>query len=307
MDMHRVFCGSADSYSDAALLTSLWGTLLPSGTGKEEQCYVCFIAKGEVGDTPLELEIGDTTSRLIILLEEAATATLHVHLDPQKADALHFTEIFIRTGATLHLLFFQNSASSSLTVKQRSSLDSDARLHVQNISLGSGTLTHTLLSDINGARSESTVDWLFYSRNTEKQRIDARNAFHAREGRGEITMKGVAEGEAHSVCTGMIDIDPGGGGTDTYLTEDVLMLDKTAKVDAIPGLEIKTNDVKASHSATVSKVTSEDLFYFAARGIATKEAREMYVLGFLGDLTQRILDVAKREVVMGEIERKYRN
>jgi Fe-S cluster assembly scaffold protein SufB len=103
----------------------------------------------------------------------------------------------------------------------------------------------------------------------------------------------------------MIEISPGGGGTDTYLTEDVLMLDRTAKVDAIPGLEIKTNDVKASHSATVTRVTPEDLFYFSARGIPEHEARAMYIQGFLSDLAQKIGDERSRLLVLREVERKY--
>jgi Fe-S cluster assembly scaffold protein SufB len=94
----------------------------------------------------------------------------------------------------------------------------------------------------------------------------------------------VAEGKAYVRCDGLLEIGPGGGGTDAYLTEDVLMLDPTAKIDAVPGLEIKTNDVKASHSATVSRVTPEDLFYFAARGISQAEARRMYVEGFLNSV-----------------------
>jgi Fe-S cluster assembly protein SufB/Fe-S cluster assembly protein SufD len=73
------------------------------------------------------------------------------------------------------------------------------------------------------------------------------------------------------------------------------MLDPTAKVDAIPGLEIKTNDVKASHSATVSRVTSEDLFYFAARGIEETIARQMYIEGFLVEVVDKIEDSALQE------------
>lgn len=110
-------------------------------------------------------------------------------------------------------------------------------------------------------------------------------------------MKGVAEQEAFAAVNGMIEIAEGGQGTDTYLTQDVLMLDPVSKIDAIPGLEIRTNDVKASHSATISRVTVEDLFYFQSRGIDEKTARAMYVEGFLGDLTERIEDRVIREEI----------
>ena len=185
-------------------------------------------------------------------------------------------------------------------------MGANAKFSMQNVSLGTGKLEHNLLSDVRGAQAESSVDWLFYSKNSERQHINARNVFHAQDGGGEIVMKGVAENEAHTVCAGMIEIELDGGGTDTYLTEDVLMLDTTAKVDAVPGLEIKTNDVKASHSATVSKVTAENLFYFASRGIPGHVAREMYVLGFLGGLTQRIANERERTAVLEAIERKYK-
>jgi Fe-S cluster assembly protein SufB/Fe-S cluster assembly protein SufD len=118
-------------------------------------------------------------------------------------------------------------------------------------------------------------------------------------------MRGVAEGKAFAVAKGMIEIGINGGGTNTYLTQNVLMLDSTSKVDAVPALEIKTNDVKASHSATVSRLTAEDLFYFGSRSIDPVTARAMYVQGFLGDITQRILNHKMRTEVMEMIEKKY--
>jgi Fe-S cluster assembly protein SufB/Fe-S cluster assembly protein SufD len=95
----------------------------------------------------------------------------------------------------------------------------------------------------------------------------------------------------------MIEIGEKGGGTDTYLTQNILILDRTAKVEAIPALEIKTNDVKASHSATVTKVSEEDLFYMTSRGIAREEARALYVSGFLKDLLGRIAHPQARRII----------
>jgi Fe-S cluster assembly scaffold protein SufB len=166
---------------------------------------------------------------------------------------------------------------------------------------------HALISHVQGENSESGIDWMFYAKGSEKQLLNVRNIFDGREGRGEILMRGIAEDHAHSICKGMIEIGLTGGGTNTYLTQEVLMLDATSKVDAIPALEIKTNDVKVSHSATVARVTEEDLFYFGARGIDPHEARRMFVLGFLGDITERIPDEKMREEVISAIEEKYQS
>lgn len=168
--------------------------------------------------------------------------------------------------------------------------------------IGGSSVDHTLRSEVIGEGGESTVNWLFRASGRERQVLSVRNVFTAREGRGEVTMKGIAEAQAHVSARGVIEIGPGGGGTDTYLTQAVLMLDPTAKVDAVPALEIKTNDVKASHSASVACVSPEDLFYVASRGIPEPEARRMIIEGFLGELVLRIPDEEQRDVVRRAIE-----
>jgi Fe-S cluster assembly scaffold protein SufB len=181
-----------------------------------------------------------------------------------------------------------------IALKQTAAVAAGAHLHWINITVGDG-IEQSLTATCTGDSAVSAVDWVFRAGNSDRQKLSVRNVFASSHGGGEITMKGVAEDSAHIGASGMIEIGLHGGGTHTYLTQNVLMLDPTAKVDAIPGLEIKTNDVKASHSATVSRVTSEDLFYFAARGIEETIARQMYIEGFLVEVVDKIEDSALQE------------
>ncbi|NOS67464.1 MAG: SufD family Fe-S cluster assembly protein [Candidatus Peribacteraceae bacterium] len=216
------------------------------------------------------------------------------------------TEVVVHSGADVEFISEQTSdPAGHLTITQRASVGDNATIRWRNVTLGAGTVEHNLRSELTGDDAVSEVDWMFYAKHDEKYHLTARNVFLGKRGGGEMTMKGVAEQRGHVKCDGMIEIGKGGAGTDTYLTQDVLMLDKTSKVDAIPGLEIKTNDVRASHSATVSRVTDEDLFYFAARGIAEREARRMFVEGFLGEMVTKIGDEAVRQDVLAAVETKY--
>lgn len=212
--------------------------------------------------------------------------------------------IVLEDEASWDVTIITSAGSDLLKITQKHELGTGARLNLHIITLHEN-VEHDLVSHVKGENSESGIDWMFYAKGSEKQMLNVRNIFDGREGRGEILMRGIAQDHAHSTCKGMIDIGLHGGGTNTYLTQEVLMLDSTSKVDAIPALEIKTNDVKASHSATVARVTEEDLFYFGARGIDPHEARRMFVLGFLGDITQRIPDEKIREEVIAAIEQKY--
>ena len=80
---------------------------------------------------------------------------------------------------------------------------------------------------------------------------------------------------------GKIIIDENCGDSSSFLTERVLLLSDKAKAEAIPDLEIKTDDVQCSHAASISSISEEHLFYLETRGIGREKAEEMVVDGFL--------------------------
>ena len=247
----------------------------------------------------------DADTAITIHAAKNVEATVSLFIDPS-TDALKADiRITLQPYAKLTVLCLQTMSDASVSITQKSSIEGGAHLSLHTVTLGTGQTVHDTVAHLIGEHATSDINWVFYASGNDRQTLTARNVFEAGNGGGEMALKGVAQYKAHVRCDGMIDIGLDGGGTDTYLTEDVLMLDPSAKVDAVPGLEIKTNDVKASHSATVSKVTLEDLFYFAARGIDQKQARQMYVQGFLGDLVRKIGDAMLREKVIGAIEQKY--
>ncbi len=211
-----------------------------------------------------------------------------------RADTSGLLHVQLEQGARAIVVCLCISAREKIILEQKAEVAAGAHLHWINITVGDG-IEQSLVATCTGDGAVSAVDWVFRAAKSDRQKLTVRNVFASTHGGGEITMKGVAEDSAHVGASGMIEIGLQGGGTHTYLAQNVLMLDPTAKVDAIPGLEIKTNDVKASHSATVSRVTAEDLFYFAARGIEETIARQMYIEGFLGEIVDRIENSALQE------------
>lgn len=125
------------------------------------------------------------------------------------------------------------------------------------------------------------LDGMFHAVD-ENQDVDVVCKFEKRNCKGEVVLKGVVEGRAKVRVRGALEVEKEGKGFEGFLNEEFLMLDPEAKVDLVPGLEIKNDDVVVSHSATAKRIDPEDLFYFASRGVSEKEAREMVVQGFLG-------------------------
>ncbi|OGJ62914.1 hypothetical protein A3H22_02565 [Candidatus Peribacteria bacterium RIFCSPLOWO2_12_FULL_55_15] len=178
--------------------------------------------------------------------------------------------------------------SASVHFVQHGAVEAGGGIHWWNAVFGGMNVQHELISEVTGEGGESTINWLFLARAEQHYNLHVKNLFHAPHGKGEVAMKGVACGRARVGCHGAIVIGEDGDGTSTHLTQHILMLDASAKVDAVPALEIKTNDVKARHSATVTKVSADDLFYMGSRGISLEEARRLCVEGFLAALIDRL-------------------
>lgn len=98
---------------------------------------------------------------------------------------------------------------------------------------------------------------------------------------GKVVVKGVAEKGARVKVTGLVSIEEKAVDSDSSLVMKMLLLDKKSTVQVDPKMEIMTNRVKASHSAAVSRIDEEQLFYLESRGIDRHEAEKMIIKGFL--------------------------
>lgn len=94
-------------------------------------------------------------------------------------------------------------------------------------------------------------------------------------------LKGAARDASKISFTGRIIIDAHCGNSNSFLTERILLLSDDAKAEAIPDLEILTDDVKCSHAASISRIPEQQLFYLMSRGIPRSAAEELIVAGFL--------------------------
>lgn len=96
-------------------------------------------------------------------------------------------------------------------------------------------------------------------------------------------------------------IEKNASGTDTYFSHHTLLLSQNSSAKTAPFLEIKTDDVKAGHAASVGKVDEDALFYLLSRGLSETEARMMLVQGFfeteLGAISDESLKNKIRETV----------
>lgn len=117
---------------------------------------------------------------------------------------------------------------------------------------------------------------------------------------GNVFLKCLGQDNVYTEINGLIKIDPQAQFTNSYLTENVLLLSKNAEVKANPNLEILNNEVKASHSATVSRLDEQMIYYLTSRGLTENQAKKLLIKGFFSSL----LNTASNKIIYERLQKR---
>ncbi len=132
---------------------------------------------------------------------------------------------------------------------------------------------------------------------------DTTMTFAARGTKGDIVVKAVVSGDAVLNLSGNLIIEKSGVNAQGFLKQSILLLGSKAKAKATPKLEIKTDEVRASHSATVGQIDQDQLFYLKSRGFDDQSATEVIVRSFLAEAMESLLpaDRAQKELEISKV------
>jgi len=137
------------------------------------------------------------------------------------------------------------------------------------------------LVELVGQGAQVEVVGAFLAENSDKVDINITIHHKAKNTLANTTLRGVGRDNSSIRFFGRIIIAPDCGMSNSFLTERILLLSDNARAEAVPELEILTDDVKCSHAASVSQIPEEQLFYLMSRGIPKKQAEDLIIEGFL--------------------------
>jgi Fe-S cluster assembly protein SufD len=111
--------------------------------------------------------------------------------------------------------------------------------------------------------------------------------------------KGVLAGKAAGVFNGAISVREAAEKTDAVQYSKNLLLSSEARINTKPQLEIRNNDVRCFHGATIGQIDPEAAFYLRSRGIDETKARQILVRGFVAE----VIDSVSVPALRGKLER----
>lgn len=166
-------------------------------------------------------------------------------------------------------------------------VESNSTVHFIIVSTGHKLLNNNMLIELAGVNSEAKVTCVFHGHQDEKHEYNIIMHHQARNTLGDIFIRAVYEDQSKGSFTGMIKIGKKAQQTNSYFTDNVLLLDK-AMATSVPQLEIEANEVKASHASTTGRINEEQMFYLRSRGLPEENARKLVIMGFFQPAMKRL-------------------
>lgn len=139
----------------------------------------------------------------------------------------------------------------------------------------------THLIELKKPGEEVEISGVFEAKNKEKIELEVIIHHQAPRTRANTILKGVVRDQSQLRFKGQIIIDQNCEQSSSFLTERILLLSNQAHAEAVPNLEILTDDVQCSHAASISQINEKHLFYLMSRGMSKKAAEKLIVDGFL--------------------------
>jgi len=211
--------------------------------------------------------------------------------EKDKAQQCYFEvlECGVKPTSDLEFITLQAMDPSTINVSNRKAfVEQDGKMSWYSGMFGTSLCRYKTDSMMKGpGASSEDVEIVF---GTEKQLFDiSSNLDHAGYGtRGRVMVKSIMKDESKSLFKGMIKIRKDAKISEAYLAGHAILLNKGAHSDAIPGLEIETNEVKATHSASVSQIDEEQIFYLMCKGLDRESAKREIVHGFVEPLSRKM-------------------
>jgi Fe-S cluster assembly protein SufB/Fe-S cluster assembly protein SufD len=250
-------------------------------------------------------------SKNIIIAEESSKASIVQELYAPKSSKqqayLELLTVNAHQNSHLQITSFQAMDQSAVSFSTRNCIiHQDAKINSYLGLFGSILSRYRTSYYLNGIGASVQDAEVVFGNNEQSFDLSA-NLIHQKPStEGQVVQRSVLKNKSKSLFKGMIKIMESASQSKSFLSGRSILLDKDAKSDAIPGLEILTNDVKATHSASVAQIDDEQIFYLGTRCLDRSDAEKIIVEGFLEPMS-RIMSYQVRAWISYLIESKWQN
>ena len=278
---------------EQALFNSGYFIYVPKDLELEYPITVINVLQEGVSTFSINMLVADTSSKVKVVQE------LYSSIDNNNSGSVtanskqgyfELNIADIRENANVELVTTQGINSSNLAyfTNRKAFLAMDSRFNSYLGLFGSFASRCKVDNILEGTGAAAEHFNVIFANNAQISDVTA-NMIHIKANTmGRVLSKSIVKDTARSLFKGMIRIAKDAKGSESYLASHAIILNKGARADSIPALEIETNEVKATHSASVAQIDEEQIFYMMSRGMSRDDAKRAIVFGFVEPLLKRL-------------------
>ena len=245
--------------------------------------------------------------RLLVVMEAGADAILIEHFVAETGAPYWrnpMAEIELDAGARLtHIRLTEEGVGATHTALTVVRLAENSTYRSLDLSLSGGLVRHDLKVELAGEGANARLDGLFVvgARRHADHHLSVNHS--APHSVSRMTWRGIASGRGRGVFDGRVLVEAGSIKADARQSSRNLLLSPHAEIDVRPQLEIRTDDVRCAHGATVGQLNAEAMFYLRSRGIDAETARDLLLTAFAGEALGLVDDAGIGDWLMPRIRR----
>ncbi len=290
-ELVKKYFGTVVPFADnkfAALNTAVWSggsfVYIPKGVHVELplQAYFRINAKN----------VGQFERTLIIVEEGASVHYIEGCSSPSySTSSLHsaVVEVIAHKNSRVRYTTLQNWMSNVFNlVTKRAHAYENSYVEWLDANIGSRITQKYPSVFLMGSGAKTDILSIAFANSGQHQDTGAKAVHLASNTSSTIVSKSVSKGNGITTYRGLVKVVPGAKNCKSHVKCDALILDKEAKSDTIPYMEIEEKDTAIGHEAVVGKVSEEQLFYLMSRGLSEQQALTMIVSGFLQPFTKQL-------------------
>ena len=245
------------------------------------------LADDRISSISRNIVFADVSSKATVVQEIYAPSNA-TKKDIQQA-YFELVECHVHPNAHLEMVTLQAMSGDTINFSNRKAfIDRDAKMSWYLGMFGAQLSRYKIESIMKGPGSSGEDVEIIFGIGNQSFDVTSNLIHYGSNSRGRVLVKSVMKDTSKSLFKGMIRIEKNAKAAESYLAGHAILLDKGAKSDAIPGLEIQTNEVRATHSASVAQLDESQLFYLMSRGLSREGAKREIVSGFLEPLSRKM-------------------
>lgn len=230
-----------------------------------------------------------SSSRVAVLARPGSKITLlesHASLDETGFSvALAGAGIDVQPNASVkHYLVNNCGEDAHLLSNVHATVREGGNYEVRPVGLGGKVGRFTIGIDLIGSGGHGQIHGALMATGLQVSDIHSRICHDAPHCTSNQLQKNIASDRGRAIFNGKVIVTEEGAQTDSEQLCRSLLLSNKAAIDAMPVLEIATDDVKCTHGATVSDIEPDELFYCQTRGLSLQDAQLLVVTGFALDI-----------------------